>query len=435
MSNDPKQHFHDRTHQNSWASGVSRRKLFQAGVAFTPLSLIGSSGKDPLLAQAPGGAPLGVVGEPRSDSTIWKSLRQHAAGMSPQAVRDLQNPEIPLEKRWKDLAPYWPFTRTTGYGRCMLIAARDLFGVEDINAQTYRLLSERISAANRFGWYETVLKDRARIESCVLDDLTTQRGEPLKPDPRFFKIVTRFDYIVTADSRDDLTHIEKVTGVAVHTLADLEKALEKAVDKGLREGLAGIKTALAYERTIQFDKVSRADAERCFASLSHPSSSRPQEPAARKPLEDFLLHKVIQQAAEHHLPVQIHTGMQNGNRNHVAWTRPSHLSELLNEYRQVRFDLFHGGYPYGSEFATLAKNLPNVYPDLCWLHIIAPGVAKRSLRELIETVPASKILGFGGDFKHVEGPTPTRKWLAPSPLKYWPRRWRMATSKKRKRRC
>ena len=72
----------------------------------------------------------------------------------------LQNPEIPLEKRWKDLAPYWPFTRTTGHGRCMLIAARDLFGVEDINAQTYRLLSERISAANRFGWYETVLKDR-----------------------------------------------------------------------------------------------------------------------------------------------------------------------------------------------------------------------------------------------------------------------------------
>ena len=65
--------------------------------------------------------------------------------------------------------------------------------------------------------------------------------------------------------------------------------------------------------------------------------------------------------------------------------------------------MFHGGYPYGSEFATLAKNLPNVYPDLCWLHIIAPGVAKRSLHELIETVPANKILGFGGDFKHVEG--------------------------------
>ena len=44
-----------------------------------------------------------------------------------------------------------------------------------------------------------------------------------------------------------------------------------------------------------------------------------------------------------------------------------------------------------------------MYPDLCWLHIIAPGVAKRALHELIETVPANKILGYGGDFFHVEG--------------------------------
>ena len=53
--------------------------------------------------------------------------------------------------------------------------------------------------------------------------------------------------------------------------------------------------------------------------------------------------------------------------------------------------------------SPIAKNLPNVYPDLCWLHIIAPGVAKRALHELIETVPANKILGYGGDFFHVEG--------------------------------
>ena len=115
------------------------------------------------------------------------------------------------------------------------------------------------------------------------------------------------------------------------------------------------------------------------------------------------MHKVVQQVAEHRLPMQIHTGLQAGNQNHVSWTNPSHLSGLLNQYPQVRFDLFHGGYPYGSEFASIAKNLPNVYPDLCWLHIIAPGVAKRALHELIETVPANKILGYGGDFFHVEG--------------------------------
>ncbi len=441
MSDDAHSHSHNHSHAHP-GKGASRRKLLQAAAAFTPLALVGSSGADPLLARASDGTPLGVAGQPRSDSGIWKSLRDHAArmtifdthehlwhedarlakkvdffllfshytdadlvsaGMPAEAVRSLQNPEIPLEKRWKDFAPYWPFTRTTGYGRCMLIAARDLFGIEDINERTYRALSERITAANRPGWFESVLKDKARIELSVLDDLTTMRGEPLKPEPKFFKIVTRLDYIVTAHRQKDLDHIENVTGVAVNNLDGLEKALGRAVEKGRREGLAGIKTGLAYERTLHFEKVPRPDAERAFENLFASGASKSPGPAERKPLEDYLVHKLIQQAAEHHLPVQIHTGLQAGNTNHIAWTNPSHLSDLLNEYPQVRFDLFHGGYPYGGEFATLAKNLPNVYPDLCWLHIIAPGVAKRALHELIETVPANKILGYGGDFFHVEG--------------------------------
>ena len=85
-----------------------------------------------------------------------------------------------------------------------------------------------------------MLKGKARIELSVLDDLTTMRGEPLKPNPKFFKIVTRFDYMVTARQRADLEHIEKVTGVAIGSLTDLEKALEKAVQKGVSQGLAGI---------------------------------------------------------------------------------------------------------------------------------------------------------------------------------------------------
>ena len=75
---------------------------------------------------------------------------------------------------------------------------------------------------------------------------------------------------------------------------------------------------------------------------------------------------------------------------------------LFVEYREAKFDLFHGGYPYISEFATLAKNFANVYPDLCWVHIISPEIGRRQLHELIETVPGNKILAFGGDCIPVE---------------------------------
>ena len=51
----------------------------------------------------------------------------------------------------------------------------------------------------------------------------------------------------------------------------------------------------------------------------------------------------------------------------------------------------------------MAKNFANVYFDMCWLHIISPKVAREYLSEWIETVPANKIMAFGGDYKFVEG--------------------------------
>lgn len=103
----------------------------------------------------------------------------------------LPDHNIPLEQRWKILAPYWQFTRTTGYGRCILIAARDLFGIDDINERTYKTLSERITTANHDPqWYHTVLKVKAGIDVALNDDPTTLLGEPLDFDPMFFRIVT-----------------------------------------------------------------------------------------------------------------------------------------------------------------------------------------------------------------------------------------------------
>ena len=115
------------------------------------------------------------------------------------------------------------------------------------------------------------------------------------------------------------------------------------------------------------------------------------------------MHQVIRRAIEHHLPIQIHTGLQEGNGNLVANANPLHLVNLLIEYPEARFDLFHAGYPYQSQMATLGKNFPNAYVDLCWLHVISPWVARQTLHEWIETVPANKIFGFGGDYIFVEG--------------------------------
>jgi len=51
---------------------------------------------------------------------------------------------------------------------------------------------------------------------------------------------------------------------------------------------------------------------------------------------------------------------------------------------------------------VLAKLFPNVYVDFCWAHIISGSAARRTLHEMLETVPVNKIFGYGGDYRFVE---------------------------------
>jgi predicted TIM-barrel fold metal-dependent hydrolase len=121
------------------------------------------------------------------------------------------------------------------------------------------------------------------------------------------------------------------------------------------------------------------------------------------PLQDFMVHQLIQLAIQHDLPIQIHTGLQEGNENIISNADPTHLLNLFMEYQEAKFDIFHGSYPYISELAVIAKNFPNVYIDMAWLHIVSPYIARCALAEWLDTVPANKILGFGGDYVFVEG--------------------------------
>jgi len=73
------------------------------------------------------------------------------------------------------------------------------------------------------------------------------------------------------------------------------------------------------------------------------------------------------------------------------------------KYPQTPFDIYHISYPYQEELAALAKNFPNVTVDFCWMWIIDPAAGRRALSDMLDTVPANKIHGFGGDFILVEG--------------------------------
>jgi len=317
-----------------------------------------------------------------------------SAGLPPKDLEVIRDANRPLEERWKLFVPHWQNARTTAYAKALLIAARDLYGVDDINERTYQTLSERVAEANKPGLYEWVLKKQARIQVSIADVGTTG------VDKRFFVPAIRFDHFIIPGSRNTISEIEKETGVSVHSLDDFVEALHKAMSKAKDDGMVAVKSGLAYARTLNYERVSKSDAERSFEEAMRSSG---REWRWEKPLQDFMMHRIAQAAGELGVPFQIHTGLQEGNGNIITNSNPTGLVPLFFDYPRTRFDLFHGAYPYCGELGTLAKNFPNVYIDMCWMHIISPAASRRMLDEWIETVPINKIMGFGGDYLFVEG--------------------------------
>lgn len=324
----------------------------------------------------------------------------HSAGMPAVSDRPgkviVQDDRRPFEERWTQFMKFWPEVRFTGYGRALAGCVSDLYGVplERPETQTGSQINERMVARLKPGFYRWVLKEKARIDLSIVDVSTTE------VDREFFAPVMRFDNFVNLSSRGQLENLAAKTGVTINTLEDLVKALEAAFDKGIREGIVGVKSGLAYSRRIYYPMPRVEEARAVLDQLKE--GRRPSSELLLL-LQNYMMNQVCRLAGEHQLPFQIHTGLQTGFGNDITNSKPTDLINLFKAYPATQFVIFHGSYPYGSELSVLAKNFANVHIDMCWLHIISPQVARNNLAEWIETVPANKIMGFGGDYRFVEG--------------------------------
>ncbi|MBU2534875.1 MAG: amidohydrolase family protein [Chloroflexota bacterium] len=310
-------------------------------------------------------------------------------------IPEPERADMSLDERWQAMEPFWEMIRNTAYAKQTLITIRGIFGIDDLNRNTYRQLSEAIAKSRKPDWYRYVMREKANIAVSIVDWQSTD----LQPD--IFVPTMRLDHFVGVLSRADLGILEGESGITIHSLDDLVKAMRTALEGYVAGGAVAVKSALAYNRVLKYDKVSRHEAEIAFNRIaSHLGEGLAWLEA--KPLQDYMMHQVIRAAIEVGLPIQVHTGLQEGNENIITNADPTHLVNLFIEYKEAKFDLFHGGYPYVHEWATLAKYFANVTADITWLPIISPEMARRLLHELIETVPGNKIMAFGGDSMTVE---------------------------------
>lgn len=333
----------------------------------------------------------------------YASVDLISAGMPHADMERLRASKTPLDEKWSLFEPFWLRAKNTAYCRAVDEAVRDLFDLPGLTAETYEPLAAKMLNMRKPGYYKLVLKDHGRIAVSILD------LGPDGADPEFFAPVARLDHFIMVRTLDELRRLEEESGVSIHSLDDLKSALAAVFSAKREAGAAGIKSGLAYVRTLNYEYPSRNQAQDAFdAMFAHPSASVhdgvqgiPQGQA--KALQDFMFHAVVQLCVEHDLPMQIHTGIQEGNGNYLQQTNPILMSDVFIKYPKARFDLFHAGYPYWEELGVLAKMFPGVHADLCWMNVISPAAARRALDEWLEVMPASKIFAFGGDYLFVEG--------------------------------
>ncbi len=291
--------------------------------------------------------------------------------------------------------------RATSFYRYQLPAFQDLYGVDfdHITDEQARELDGRIfrNYLDRRWLYE-VVTEKANIE-LMFNDPYWARFD-FRTDYPFGVLV----FNVTTLTRgfhptefkspwDDPYRFARERNLPTATLDDYLAVLDRLFREAKDKGAVCLKTTLAYERTLHFERVAKERAARVYGRPRGELSA-----AEVKEFEDFILWRLVGLSARHDLPFQIHTGDAR-----IQGSNPMLLVDLIEANPKTRFILFHGGYPWVGETAVIVmRHGSHVWVDSVWLPTISYHMAKRAFHEWLDVMPSNRIL-WGADCTHAEG--------------------------------
>ncbi len=307
-----------------------------------------------------------------------------------EALIDSSNPDI--RGRFQAVQKAWEAVRFTGYGEAVRIIARQIYGIDEITADTLEAANANSPALGLPGERLHLLRDVANLDHVQTDHF--QRTVPVdSPGPDFF--LYDINWAAMCSGTPDLEPLAQETGIVVTDLASLHEAMALVFEQNAARAVA-VKAQHAYNRTLRWQERTDAEGEAALAAyLADPDGI---SEAQRLCLGDWCWARGVELSIDYGLPFKIHTGYYAGHsRMPVDYIKSGHLTPLLAKYLDARFVLMHIAYPYSEELLALAKHYPNVAVDLCWAWSINPYAASDFVRRYIHAAPANKLFIFGGD--------------------------------------
>jgi predicted TIM-barrel fold metal-dependent hydrolase len=172
--------------------------------------------------------------------------------------------------------------------------------------------------------------------------------------------------------------------------ATLSEYLSRVVTPTLKRqhegGALAEKYEAAYLRSLDFDKVDRATADRIYAQFAGKGAPSAAE---YKPLQDFLFRYIAADCGRLGMAIHIHTMAGAGGYFHVAGANPLLLESVLNDpdLRKTNFVMLHGGWPFTREIGALLTK-PNAYLDFSAQAFVTSATSMAGwMREWLEAVP------------------------------------------------
>ena len=336
------------------------------------------------------------------EATIGRFFAHYAssdlvsAGMPPAEMARVQNECNGLSslERWRLLKPWYLKAWNTAYCEALRIALRDLYEIEDFSDDSIEALTKSMRRQVKPGFTRRVF-NRAGIDFAMTHPFGPKQifNADFNPDCFMVDMVDSF-------TNFPLAQLAEEADIDILCLDDYLNVIDYyfARDAG---SASAFKVGRAYDRILYWEDVPRSSIEGVFNRLLA-YNDRPDRKDIQA-LEDYIMHYLVRKCGEYGLRMKFHTGLHEGNGNVITNSRAALMANLFLKYPKTQFDMYHLSYPYEEELAVLVMNFPNVTANFCWMWVGNPAVARRALSDMLDTVPANKLHGFGGDYIFVEG--------------------------------
>ena len=309
---------------------------------------------------------------------------------------------LPFEERLAIFQQLYKKSDKTAYARGMQMGLKECWGIEDLaSAESIRDLEQKFQGRDQAFYDKTMA--RLGIKAKIVDEFGMKPF--IQGDVTEYSKFVRFAFSLPGyhniHTKADINQLDGFLDRPIITLDDYMESFEIYFKKCVEFGIVCVKDQSAYRRTLGYENPAKADAEAIFNEIISNPRDVVGDGRARK-LDDWLFHSFMRIAAKYKMPVQLHTGHMAGIRNDIVKTNAANLTPVLELHQNVKFDLFHGNWPYMDEYLFLGKNYPNVWLNLCWVQCIDPIYCIEFMKRAVMTVPHSKIFAFGGDTGEIE---------------------------------